>query len=180
MTSLDRRTYATGAGSLSRTANLSKMEQEQGHNITPPPVNRARKLLIIADDVIHIAVALLLVAAAVVMLGYAVGNFSDLSISSMLLVVNDALFVLIIAEVLWTIIRYLRREKFSLAPFLFIGIISSLRRILVIDAQMSVGESEHGFYESIVELGVHAGIIFVLVVAYYIVKKARALDQEAD
>ncbi len=156
------------------------MEQEKGQKTTPPAVNRARKLLIIADDAIHIAVAMLLVVAAAIMLGYAVRNFADLSIASILLVVNDALFVLIIAEVLWTIIRYLRREKFSLAPFLFIGIISSLRRILVIDAQMAVGESEHSFYESVTELGVHAGIIFVLVVAYYIVKKARSLDREAD
>lgn len=141
-----------------------------------PAVNWSRKLLIIADDVIHIAVAVLLVAAAVVMLGYAVENFTEISVAAIVLVVNDALFVLIIAEVLWTIIRYLRREKFSLAPFLFIGIISSIRRILVIDAQMSVGESEHAFYENMIELGAHVAIIFILVVAYYLVRKAGTLE----
>ncbi|GBE57489.1 hypothetical protein BMS3Abin01_00409 [bacterium BMS3Abin01] len=140
----------------------------------------ARRLLIIADDVIHIAVAVLLVVAALVMLGYAVMNFTDLSVVSILLVLNDALFVLIIAEVLWTIIRYLRREKFSVAPFLFIGIISSLRRILVIDAQMSLGEGERSFNQSLMELGMHVAIIFILVVAYYIVKKARTLEARAD
>lgn len=156
------------------------MGENRGQKITPPPVNMSRRALIVADDVIHIAVAVMLVAAAVVMLGYAVDNFTDLSIASILQVVNDALFVLIIAEVLWTIIRYLRREKFSLAPFLFIGIISSLRRILVIDAQMAVGESQHSFNENLMELGAHVGIIFVLVVAYYLVKKARTLEGEGD
>lgn len=155
------------------------MPKDKGYKITPPAVSLARRLLIIADDVIHIAVAVMLVAAAAVMMWYAVENFTDLSISSILQVVNDALFVLIIAEVLWTIIRYLRREKFSLAPFLFIGIISSLRRILVIDAQMAVGEGGHSFNETIMELGVHVSIIFVLVVAYYLVKKARTLEREA-
>ncbi|HDZ59551.1 MAG TPA: hypothetical protein ENH44_02030 [Actinobacteria bacterium] len=103
-----------------------------------------------------------------------------MSVVSILLVLNDALFVLIIAEVLWTIIRYLRREKFSVAPFLFIGIISSLRRILVIDAQMSLGEGERSFNQSLMELGMHVAIIFILVVAYYIVKKARTLEARAD
>ncbi|MHB9089777.1 MAG: hypothetical protein ACYC5A_11285, partial [Thermoleophilia bacterium] len=65
---------------------------------------------------------------------------------------------------------------FSLAPFLFIGIISSLRRILFIDAQMSLGSSEHTFTEASVELGIHTGIIFVLVVAYVLIKKAQAID----
>lgn len=152
------------------------MEGTANKKQTPPVVELSRKVLIVADDVVHIIVALFLVAAAVMMLGYAAKNFADPSIASLLLVVNDVLFVLIIAEVLWTIIRYLRREKFSLAPFLFIGIISSLRRILFIDAQMSLGSSEHTFNENAVELGIHTGIIFVLVVAYVLIKKVKAID----
>jgi uncharacterized membrane protein (DUF373 family) len=128
-----------------------------------------------ADDAIHVVVAVFLVVAAAIMLGYAAKNFIDLSVGSLLLVVNDVLFVLIIAEVLWTVIRYLRREQFSLAPFLFIGIISSLRRILYIDAQMSLGQSGRPFNEDLSELGVHVAIVFVLVLAYYLIKRARAL-----
>lgn len=140
-----------------------------------PTIDRIRKMLIRADDAIHVAVALFLVVAAVLMLWYAARNFADLSVPALLLIVNDVLFVLIIAEVLWTVIRYLRREKFSLAPFLFIGIISSLRRILYIDAQLSLGTGERPFNESVIELGVHVGIVFVLVLAYYLIKRAKAL-----
>jgi len=142
---------------------------------TPPAVNKARRALIIADDTVHIIVAAFLVGAALVILYYAARNFVDLTVDSTLLVVNDVLFVLIIAELLWMIIRYLRREKFSLAPFLFIGIISSLRRMLYIDAQMSLGTGEHSFNENLMELGVHVGIIFVLVFAYFLLKKAHAV-----
>jgi len=144
-------------------------------SITPPAVNKARRALIIADDTVHIIVAVFLVGAALVILYYAARNFIDLTVDSTLLVINDVLFVLIIAELLWMIIRYLRREKFSLAPFLFIGIISSLRRMLFIDAQMSLGTGEHSFNENLMELGVHVGIIFVLVFAYFLLKKARAV-----
>ncbi len=171
-------------GSSPPAANLLPgkvpVERRSEKRVTPPPVVWARRLLIIADDVIHIAVAALLVVAGAMMLVYAVKNFAGMDVVSILLVVNDALFVLIIAEVLWTIIRYLRREKFSLLPFLFIGIISSLRRILVIDAQMSLGESERSFNQSLMELGAHVAIIFMLVVAYYLVKKAKSLELLAD
>lgn len=151
------------------------METQKQKRPVNPAVNRTRKLLILADDIVHIVVAAFLVAAALLMLGYAAKNFIDISVASILLVVNDVLFVLIIAEVLWTIIRYLRREEFSLAPFLFIGIISSVRRILYIDAQMSMGVSERTFNEDIMELGMHVAIVFVLVVAYYLIKRIRAL-----
>jgi uncharacterized membrane protein (DUF373 family) len=153
------------------------MKNEEHHHEVSPTVTGARRAFIVADDAIHIAVAAMLVAAAVLMMWFALKNFRDFSIAGILLVVNDALFVLIIAEVLWTIIRYLRREQFSLAPFLFIGIISSLRRILLIDAQMAVGESERSFNENLMELGTHVAIIFVLVVAYYLVRRARTLKE---
>mgnify|MGYP001584675862 CR=1 FL=1 len=151
------------------------METRNQKRPVNPAIDRTRKLLILADDIVHVVVAVFLVAAALLMLGYAAKNFVDISIVSILHVVNDVLFVLIIAEVLWTIIRYLRREEFSLAPFLFIGIISSVRRILFIDAEMSMGTSEQSFNENIIELGIHVTIVFILVVAYYLVRRARAI-----
>ena len=130
--------------------------------------------MIFADDAVHVIVAAFLVVAAFIMFYYAAKNLTDISVAATLMVVNDVLFVLIIAELLWTIIRYLRREKFSLSPFLFMGIISSLRRMLYIDAQMSMGTGERTFDENIMELGIHVGIIFVLVVAYYLIRKVNA------
>lgn len=105
------------------------MDIDKPKRSTPHWVSRARGVLIFADDAVHVIVAAFLVVAAFIMFYYAAGNLTDISVAATLLVVNDVLFVLIIAELLWTIIRYLRREKFSLSPFLFMGIISSLRRM---------------------------------------------------
>ncbi|MFA5802639.1 MAG: phosphate-starvation-inducible PsiE family protein [Thermoleophilia bacterium] len=149
------------------------MDIDKPKRATPSWVNRARGVLIFADDAVHVIVAAFLVVAAFIMFYYAAKNLTDISVAATLMVVNDVLFVLIIAELLWTIIRYLRREKFSLAPFLFMGIISSLRRMLYIDAQMSLGTGERTFEENIMELGIHVTIIFVLVVAYYLIRKVN-------
>src|SRR5512143_2696507 len=99
---------------------------------------KIRKILIFADDVVHVLVAAALLVSALFMLILTATNFRDMTVSSILLVINDVLFVLIIMELLWTIIRYLKRQEFSLKPFLAIGIISSLRRILMLEAQMSM------------------------------------------
>ncbi len=132
-------------------------------------VCNVRKFLIFADDVVHVLVAVALLASAVFMLVFTAGNFANITVSSTLLVINDVLFVLIIMELLWTVIRYLKRQEFSLKPFLAIGIISSLRRILMLEAQMSMNVHADTF--PLMELGISTGIVFVLVIAYYLMNK---------
>ena len=105
------------------------------------------------------------------MLVFTATNFRDMSVSSTLLVINDVLFVLIIMELLWTVIRYLKRQEFSLKPFLAIGIISSLRRILMLEAQMSM--TDHTDATKLKELGISTGIVFILVIAYYLMHKTE-------
>ena len=133
-------------------------------------VCRIRRALIFADDVVHVLVAVALLVSAVFMLIFTATNFRDLNVSSILLVINDVLFVLIIMELLWTIIRYLKRQEFSLKPFLAIGMISSLRRILMLEAQMSM--KEHSEVFPLWELGLSTGVVFVLVLAYYLMGNA--------
>jgi uncharacterized membrane protein (DUF373 family) len=128
-------------------------------------VCKIRRLLIFADDVVHVLVAIALLISALFMLVFTATNFANINVSSILLVINDVLFVLIIMELLWTVIRYLKRQEFSLKPFLAIGIISSLRRILMLEAQMSMKEHTEVF--PLWELGLSTGVVFVLVLAYY-------------
>lgn len=148
---------------------MSKQHEERGG--VSSFVCKSRRALIFADDIIHVLVAVTLLASALFMLVFTVSNFAEISITSILLVINDVLFVLIIMELLWTVIRYLRRQEFSLNPFISIGIISSLRRILMLEAQMSmVGHGES--YYLLAELGINTGIVFVLVIAYFMINKA--------
>ncbi len=136
---------------------------------------KIRRLLIYADDIVHVLVAVALLASALFMLVFTATNFAVINISSILLVINDVLFVLIIMELLWTVIRYLKRQEFSLKPFLAIGIISSLRRILMLEAQMSMNEKSGSV--PLMELGVSTAIVFVLVLAYYLIGK---VDREKE
>lgn len=136
-------------------------------------VSGSRRWLIIADDFIHIAVALFLLISALLILGRTALHFQEISTHSILAVINDVLFVLIIMELLWTVIRFLGRKSFSLGSFLIIGIIGSIRKMLMVEAHMSMGGevTTEKFYQYMMEMGLFAAIVFILIVAYYLVSK---------
>ena len=133
-----------------------------------------RKLLLFVDIVFHILAALLLLVACGFMLFYASLNIMEPSRSSMIALVNDVLLALIILELLWTVIRFLKKQKFSLGPFLAIGIIAAIRRILLIEAQTSL--MEHTPVEKLYEIGLSAIVIIILMIAYYLSVKAQKLE----
>ena len=133
-----------------------------------------RKFLLTMDIIFHILAALLLLVACGFMLYYASLNILEPSRSSIIALVNDVLLALIILELLWTVIRFLKKQKFTLGPFLAIGIIAARRRNLLIEAQTSI--MEHTPVEKLYEIGLSAAVIIVLMAAYYLSVKAQKLE----
>lgn len=134
-----------------------------------------RKLLLYFDIVFHVIAALLLLVACGFILYYAFLHILDPSRDAVIALVNDVLLALIILELLWTVIRFLKKQHFSLGPFLAIGIIAAIRRILLIEAQSSL--MEHTPVEKLYEIGLSAMVIIVLMIAYYLSVKAQKLEQ---
>ncbi len=89
--------------------------------------------------------------------------------------VNDTLLALIILELMWTVIRFLKKKTFSLAPFVAIGVIAAVRRILLLEAQTSL--MEHVPHEKMYEIGLATLIVIILAFAYYICIKAQNLQE---
>lgn len=134
-----------------------------------------RTWLVKIDMALHVVAALLLLAACGFILYYAFLTVLHPSRESILHLVNDVLLALIILELLWTVIRFLKKQKFILAPFLAIGIIAVVRRILLIEAQTSF--MEHVPMEKLYEIGLSAVVVLLLMVAYYLSAKAERLEQ---
>jgi uncharacterized membrane protein (DUF373 family) len=133
------------------------------------------KALIKIDMVFHVVAALLLLAACGLILYFAFLNILEPSRSSIIALVNDVLLALIILELLWTVIRFLKKQQFSLGPFLAIGIIAGVRRILLIEAQTSL--VEHTPIEKLYEIGLITVVILFLIIAYYLSVKAQRLER---
>ena len=131
-----------------------------------------RQLLIGLDDLMHFAVALILAICGGLILIQTVPNLLHPDIKTLLHVLNDVLLVLIVMELMWPIIRFLKRESFTLNPFLYIGIISCIRRILLIEAEHSI-VSQAADYKAewdvlwpvLAEMGANVFIILLLAIS---------------
>lgn len=134
-----------------------------------------RRVLIKIDMFFHIVAALLLLIACSYIFYYATRNIMKPSLDSMIHLVNDVLLALIILELLWTVIRFLKKQRFVLGPFLAIGVIAAVRRILLIEAQASF--LEYVPVEKLYEIGLSAIVIIILMVAYYLSVKAEKMEQ---
>jgi uncharacterized membrane protein len=97
-------------------------------------------------------------------------------------VIDRLLFALMLVEILHTVRASMRSGGLTCEPFLVVGLIASIRRVLVITLQSSETTNTGGFTEageklfraSMMELGVLAVLIMVMVIAIYIVHKTRA------
>lgn len=153
------------------------------------------------EDAAFVLVAVFLLLAAMVMLGHSVAAVKHLSTASIFLFVHDLLFVMIILEIFGTVAAYLRDRRISIRPFLFIGIIFAIRKILMVGAKLTAGgENGHAaaptggaestltaiaqpwyqdvFLREMVEMGVGAVIVLLLVFAYYILARVPTVNEE--
>lgn len=151
----------------------------------PLNVKLLRQLLIAADDIMHFVVAAILLFCAGVILAGTLPDLLSFEVRAVLLVLNNVLLALIIMEMMWPIIRFLKRESFSINPFLYIGIISSIRRILLLEAEHSMfsGLKQQATpwaeqWPLLVELGVNVGIILALAVALRILCGRGSIEPE--
>lgn len=100
----------------------------------------------------------------------------------MLDVIDRLLFLLMIVEILHTVRVSMRSGRLTCEPFLIVGLIASIRRVLVITLQSS--EVMHGpmtderqamFTASMIELGVLGGLILVMVLSIFLLHHASPI-----
>lgn len=145
--------------------------------MTPKDLKLGSSALSYAETGLYMLVGLgLVVMAGLVLVQTGVDLFT-LSIGHSLtlqiaMVLNDILFSIILLELLSTVITHLSEGGFQLKPFLIIGIISSVRRILVLGAQLSTSQvGQSLFKRELLELGLDGLVALILTVALVIVTK---------
>jgi uncharacterized membrane protein (DUF373 family) len=147
---------------------------------------RVISIVQVSEDVVHYAVAILLVAVAAVVLVKAVLDFLDgadhVFAERITGVINSVLFVIIVMEILRTVVAHFDDAGLQLKPFLIIGIISAVRHILTVGAQVSLSsanvDSAH-FRRAQTELGVNAAVVLALVIGLVMVWRSERTAVDA-
>jgi uncharacterized membrane protein (DUF373 family) len=128
----------------------------------------------LGEDLIYLGVALVLIGVAVALLFRTVSDAltsDEAFVVAVTTAINGVLFVVIVLEIFRTVLAHLQGGGFQLQPFLVIGIISSVRHILLIGAQSLAGGST-AFEHAEVELAVNAGVALVLVIALVLIRRS--------
>lgn len=136
-----------------------------------------------AERGIYWAVGALLIVVAVIFLVFIVvegiplyfkGDFATATIK----LFDQALLTLMLAQVVYTTVAFLKVGTLQVEPILVVGIIASVRRILVLTAVVAGTAGNVGasltFRQDMVEIGLLSVTVFILAVAIYLVRKSKS------
>ena len=98
------------------------------------------KLLRIAEDAVYVAVAVLLVIGALVLLVDAAGellHIGDGADSAVLALLDRLLLVFVLVELIFAVRMTLSRREIVAEPFLIVGIIASIKEIILLSVEVA-------------------------------------------
>ncbi|MES1247092.1 MAG: phosphate-starvation-inducible PsiE family protein [Actinomycetota bacterium] len=125
---------------------------------------------------------LLAVAAALVLIGTVSGLIHAVvhgtgAVDAGIVVLDRILLALIVAELAYTLRFVVRTHEIAVEPFLYIGLIAVVRRLLIVTAQLERGpHTGRAATNLLLELGVLGLLVPALAVGVYLVRRGRALD----
>ena len=146
----------------------------------------ASAIFLHTEHAIYAALGILLALTALVALIEAAGMTWEAmralgGAQQILEVIDRLLFLLMLIEILHTVRVSMRSGTLTCEPFLIVGLIASIRRVLVVTLQSA--EVMHGqdwtpekqalFQASMIELGVLAGLILAIVLSIFLLHRAR-------
>jgi uncharacterized membrane protein (DUF373 family) len=101
-------------------------------------------------------------------------SVQDAFLPATITLLNDLLFVIILLELFRTVLGFLQSDRIRLEPFLHVGIIASVRRILTAGAEFSHQDTvpEAVFYQYLFDMSLHVFVILVLMIALYLHRKS--------
>jgi uncharacterized membrane protein (DUF373 family) len=140
-------------------------------------------LIRIGEDLIHYAVAIVLLAVASIVLyhtAYDLITSTQQFAAAATSAVNGVLFAIIVIEVMRTVVAHFERGGLQLQPFLIIGIISAVRGILTVGARLSLqGSASHAVHDALLELGVNAAVVVGLSFSLVLIRRLAGMADDA-
>jgi uncharacterized membrane protein (DUF373 family) len=149
----------------------------------PRYVRIGNALLAITEDAIYVGIAIILSVSAGALLISAGRGLTHLNEGTpatevVLSVLDTLLLVFIVVELLFAVRVILGRREVVAEPFLIVGIIASIKEIIVLSVEAAdyVGKDDK-FFHAIIEVGVLGLLVLVLAVAAILL---RAKEKEPE
>ncbi|CAN5276092.1 hypothetical protein BH18ACT4_BH18ACT4_10230 [soil metagenome] len=139
-----------------------------------------------AENIVYSAAGLMLVAAAIAVLGATayrlVVDLDQGTEKSITAALDGLLLVFILLELLAGIRATIVEHKLVAEPFLIVGVIASIKEIVVatLEASTLKGAPNDEFTDAMTEIGVLGGLVLVLALANWLLRRKEREPEEED
>ena len=151
-----------------------------------PVAEPADRVLRTAENVVYALVGVLLAGGAVLVLGsvayHMVFDVADGIGKSVTEALDGMLLVFILLELLAAVRTTMREKKLVAEPFLVVGIIASIKEIVVLtlESKEIYDTDNDAFANAMVEIGVLGGVILLLALASFLVRRKEREPEEDE
>ena len=142
----------------------------------------ARSALRVAENAVYVLIAVLLLAGALGLVGEAgytavttIGDGVEVAVKGIL---GTLLLVFILVELLSAVTATMKERKLIAEPFLLVGIIASIKEMVVITTETEPFRNQQGFEDAMLEMGILAAAILVLSVATLLLRRKEREPEE--
>jgi uncharacterized membrane protein (DUF373 family) len=130
------------------------------------------------EDVVYVGLGLLLAGGALFLLANVVLHFADILVSTdsrqkIVQLLDQILLIMMIIEILSTVQVSFREHTLKPEPFLIVGLIAAIRRILILTAEFSSPSefAEEAFRNAMYELGLLTLLILAFGISLYLLQR---------
>ena len=141
----------------------------------------------LVEDVVYIGIGVLLaLSAAMLLVNGAVGlwraSVEGAPLPGVINLLDRTLLVLMLVELLYTVQVSFRAHALKPEPFLVVGLIAAVRRILVVTAEFShmAQQSDAVFHRGLSEIGLLTALALALVVSLWMLRTRPAVEGGAE
>ena len=151
-----------------------------------PIADPADRVLRIAENAVYAFAGVLLAGGAVLVLAvvawHLAKDLGDGVEKGVTTALDGLLLVFILLELLAGVRATMKEKKLVAEPFLIVGIIASIKEIVVLtlESKEIYGTDDAAFDNAMVEIGVLAGVILLLALASYLVRRKEREPHEEE
>lgn len=166
-------------------AHPEHRERTADRPVHPPGFGRfGTRVLELAENVVYAGIALFLVVTALVLLVLAgkttYGLLGDFSQAPVLELLDVLLLVFIVVELLFAVRTTVEKRELIAEPFLLVGILASIKEIVVLSVEAASKVGTDGFTDRIVEIAVLGVLVLLLGVTSLLLRRKEREPDEGE
>lgn len=139
----------------------------------------------LSEDVLYVAIAAVLLVVALVLIGQAALALWGLPEAEgpeavALEVLDLLLLVFIVVELLFAVRATVTRRELVAEPFLLVGIIASIKEIVVLSVKAADDAGSKTFKDQMLQVGLLGALVLLLAVSAWLLRRKEREPQEAQ